>query len=549
MSTTKTGDAESQGAAEGTAPSASVSSSWQPLKHALFRWLWIASVASNVGTWLQNVGASWLMTSLTTSAALVALVQAATSLPSFILSLPAGALADVLDRRRLLLFTQGWMAVAALGLSVMTLVGATTPWILLSFTALLGIGAAMNGPAWQAITPELVSREDLPAAVSLSSVGFNIARALGPALGGLIVARVGAGWTFVLNGLSFVGVMIVLYGWKRPVEEAVLPGERFFGAMRTGLSYVRHSPEVLSVIVRGSSFVFCGGSLWALLPIVAKELHRGPGGYGVLLAALGIGAVTGALLLPRVNRRTTLRQVIAGATLAFAAGTLALAFVHDFWLLVAAMLVAGGAWLSLLSSLNVAIQTIVPSWVRARALSVYLVVFYGGLTVGSTLWGLLAEHIGVSESLGISAAGMVAGLLFTSRFPLRSGVGLDLAPSRQYPAPIVSHDLPPDRGPVLVTVQYRVRPEQAAEFTTAMLDLRRIRLRDGAMNWGLFVDSAEPDRYTEVFMSRSWLEHLREHERATFADEDVREQARRFHADPAPPVVRHLIAQPLQREG
>src|SRR6185295_841752 len=248
-----------------------------------------------------------------------------------------------------------------------------------------------------------------------------------------------------LNGLSFVGVMAVLYAWKRPAEEPVLPGERFFGAMRTGLFYVRHSPEVLAVIVRGSSFVFCGGALWALLPVVAKGLNHGPGGYGILLAALGIGAVAGAMMLPRINRRTTASRVVAVATFAFAAGTLSLAYVQGFWLLVAAMLVAGGAWLSLLSSLNVAIQTIVPSWVRARALSVYLVVFYGGLTAGSTLWGLIAEHASVRASLAIASAGMIAGLLYTSRYPLRSGIGLNLAPSRQYPAPIVSYDLPPDR--------------------------------------------------------------------------------------------------------
>ncbi|HLX07327.1 MAG TPA: MFS transporter [Thermoanaerobaculia bacterium] len=530
------------------APAAPAVSAWSPLRNRLFRWLWIATVASNIGTWLQNVGASWMMTSLTTSATLVALVQAATGLPSFLLALPAGALADVVDRRRLLLVTQGWMTVAAAGLGVVTLAGLATPGWLLGFTFLLGLGSAANNPAWQAIIPELVPRRELPGAIALGSIGFNIARAAGPALGGLIVAAAGPGWTFILNAVSFLGVMAVLYRWRRPEEEAVLPGERVLGAMRTGVRYVRHSPEVLAPIARGASFIVCGGSLWALLPVVARGLHRGAAGYGLLLAALGVGAVSGAMALPRLKRYASLDLVVAAATLTFAAATLALALLHDFPLLLLMMLLAGGAWLSLLSSLNVAVQTAVPSWVRARALSVYLLIFFGGLTAGSALWGALAERFGIAPALCLSAAGQVLGLLATRHLQLRSGEGLNLAPSRQMPAPIVAYDLEPDRGPVLVSVEYLVRPEEAAEFASAMQAVRRIRLRDGAMEWGLFADAAEPGRYTEVFLVKSWLEHLRQHERATVADRDLVEQARRYHHGGDRPAVRHLIAEPLRRE-
>jgi MFS family permease len=440
------------------------------------------------------------------------------------------------------------MAAAAAVLGVLTLAGRVTPWSLLAFTFLLGFGAAANNPAWQAIIPELVPRRDLPGAIALGSIGFNIARAAGPALGGLIVAAAGPGWTFVLNAVSFLGVMVVLYRWRRPAEQTMLPGERVLGAMRTGVRYVRHSPEVLAPIARGSAFVVCGSSLWALLPVVARGLGRGAAGYGLLLAALGTGAVAGAMALPRLKRRASTDGVVAAAVLVFAASTVALALLHSFPLLLLMMLLAGGAWLSLLSSLNVALQTAVPSWVRGRALSVYMLIFFGGLAAGSALWGLLGEKLGVAPALCLSAAGEALGLLATSRLHLLSGEGLNLAPSRQVPAPVVAYDLEPDRGPVLVTVEYQVRPDQVAEFTRAMHQVRRIRLRDGAMEWGLFADAAAPDRFSEVFLVRSWLEHLRQHERTTVADRDLVEQARRFHAGPGRPEVRHLVLEPLRKE-
>jgi hypothetical protein len=375
-------------------------------------------------------------------------------------------------------------------------------------------------------------------------VGFNIARAAGPALAGLVVAAAGPAVTFLVNAISFLGVLVVLFFWRRPATEAVLPGERILGAMTTGLRYVRHAPEVIAPIVRGCTFVLCGASLWALLPLVArKELKAGPEGYGLLLGALGIGAVAGAMVLPRLKRNNSTDGVVTAATLVFAGATVALAGVREFWLLMLAMLLAGGAWLSLLSSLNVAVQTVVPSWVRGRALSVYMLIFFGGLAGGSALWGAVAEHLGISKALLASAAGMIVGLAATFRIHLRSGEGLNLAPSRQWPAPIVAHDLEPDRGPVLVTVQYRIDPARAAEFAAAMRDVRRIRLRDGAMQWGLFVDAAEPALYTEVFLVSSWVEHLRQHERVTVADRDIEERARAFHVGPDRPVVQHLIAE------
>jgi MFS family permease len=508
----------------------------------------MASVASNIGTWLQNVGASWMMTSLTTSTTLVALVQAATSLPSFLLALPAGAVADVVDRRKLLIVTQSWMTVAAGGLAVLALTHHAGPASLLGFTFLLGLGSAANTPAWQAIMPELVPRSELAGAIALNSISFNIARAAGPALGGLLVAAAGAGWTFLLNAVSFLGVIAVLYFWRRPAEQNDLPGERVMGAIITGVRYVRHSPEVLAPLARGSAFIVCGGSLWALLPVVARDLRHGAGGYGLLLAAMGAGAVSGAMLLPRIRRAVSGNALAAAATLVFAAATVALALVRSFPLLLVAMFAAGSAWLSLLSSLNVAVQIAVPSWVRARALSVYLLVFYGGLTAGSALWGALAERWGAPWALSLSAAGMVVGLAATHRLRLRSGDAPNLAPSREMPAPILAFAPDPDRGPVLVTVEYSVAAGEEEEFNRAMRRVRLIRLRDGAMEWDLYADAGESGVYAEVFLVKSWLEHLRQHERGTVADQDILAEARHYQRSGDRPAVRHYVAEPLRKK-
>jgi MFS family permease len=529
-------------------PQLDAASAWSPLRLPLFRSLWIATVASNLGTWLQGVGAAWLRTTLAPSPTLVALVQAATSLPMFLLSLPAGALADVYDRRRLLLAAQAWMLVGAALLAAFTLAGWTTPWLLLALTSVLGLGAAINQPAWQAIIPELVPREELGRAVALGSVAFNIARAVGPALGGLLVATAGPAFNFLLNAASFAGVIVVLYRWKRPREESVLPAERVLGAMRTGLRYVRHSPAVLAVIARGAAFVLCASSLWALLPVVAREeLGTGPAGYGLLLAALGAGAVAGAFALPHLRRGDSADPVVSAAILLFAGGTLALAWVRDFAVLAAVLVLAGAAWMAALSSLNVAIQTLLPSWVRARALSVYMLAFFGGLTGGSALWGGLAERWGSSPALTASAAGIVLGLAATFRLRLPSGEGLSLAPSRQWPAPIVRSDLEPERGPVLVMVRFEIAAERAPEFRLVMAERRRIRLRDGALEWGLFADSAAEGRYTEIFLVKSWLEHLRQHERLTESDSEIDRAAHAFHVGPEPPAVEHLIGERLTR--
>jgi len=518
-------------------------SAWSPLYLPLFRALWLATVVSNIGTWMQNVGAAWLMTSLSSSPTMVALVQAATSLPVFLIGLPAGALADIVDRRRLLLWTQGWMLAAAAALGALTLAGITTPWVLLALTFALGLGAAMNAPAWQAIVPELAPPAALPAAIALNSVGFNIARAIGPALGGLVIAAARTGAVFLLNAVSFLGVLVVLYRWPRPSDEHLTPPERVVGAMQTGLRYVRYAPALSAVLVRSAIFILCGVALWALLPLVARqELGLGAMGYGVLLGCLGVGAVIGAMLLPSLRRGVTIDVMVAGATVLFAAATLALASVQQFTLLCAAMVAGGIAWMTVMSTFNVIVQTVVPGWVRARALAVYMLVFQGGMAAGSALWGTAATYTGIPVTLRYAALGLVIGLLITIRYRLPTGDGGDLTPSMHWHEPAVVSQPDLEDGPVLVTIEYRIAPEQARGFARAMRAMRVIRRRDGALRWGLFTDAAVPGRYLETFVVESWAEHLRQHERMTVADRAVENSVRAFHTAETPPTVSHFIS-------
>lgn len=516
-------------------------SAWSPFKHSVFRALWIATVVSNVGTWMQNVGAAWLMTSLTKSPVLVALVQVATTLPMFLLSLPAGALADILDRRRLLLVTQAWMTAAAAILGALTLAGLTGAWSLLSLTFMLGLGAALNGPAWQAIVPELVPRRELLPAISLNSAGFNLSRAVGPAAGGAVVAAAGVGATFVLNALSFLGVLWVIYRWRRPVTEAALPGERMLAAMRSGVRYVRHAPKLKAVLIRAGLFMLFSSSLWALLPLVARyELGGGPGDYGILLGCFGAGAVGGAAILPRLQKYLAGEVLLALMTVLSAAMLAVLALVPLMTVLAAAMLLSGAAWLVVFSSFNVAVQTAVPAWIRARALSVYMLVFAGGLSAGSVLWGAVATHRSIREALLISALALILSLLTALRYRFHLE-DTDLSPSLHWPEPHLVLEPHPEQGPILVTVEYRIDPAAARSFAQAMRPLNLIRRRDGAIRWGLFQDAADPGRFLETFMVETWMEHLRQHERLTVADRAVEEMVFAFHTGPERPKVTHLI--------
>jgi MFS family permease len=528
--------------------SRSLASAWSPLHNSVFRALWIATVVSNIGSWMQDVGESWLMTSLTPSPVLVALVETAGSLPVVLVALPAGALADIVDRRRLLLVMQIWMFVTAVAMGILALMGQVTPGRLLWLTFLLGIGSAVSNPVWQAITPELVSQSDLPAAITLSAAGVNIARAIGPALGGFIVAASGPWAVFLLNAASFIGIMVVVYRWKPAPRKSKLPSEDIIGAMRAGTRYLRHSPELQTVLIRSGVFVICASGLWALLPQQARR-HLGLGsfGYGLLLGCIGFGALVGAWLLPKLRERLSTSQLVAAGSVVFALATMSLGYVHSFAVLAITLAWGGVAWIGVLASLNVSAQTVTPSWVRARVMAVYLLVFMGGLAAGSAVWGFVAARFGVSAALIIAAIGLVVGPLVTWRFRLVDNTNSSLTPSMHWPEPVMMIDTEASEGPAITLVEFRIDPNTAPDFLQAMKEMKRIRQRDGAIRWNLLRDTADPQRYIESFVTESWADHLRQHERVTAENVEVEQRAQAFHLGPGPPKTTHLIAEEIPK--
>ncbi|HXA49162.1 MAG TPA: MFS transporter [Candidatus Acidoferrum sp.] len=524
-------------------------SGWAPLRRPLFRDRWLASIVSNLGSWMQDTAGTWLMAMLTSSPLLIALMQTAASLPILLLGLLAGATADIFDRRRLLLFWQTWMLVTVAVLSVLTLTGTIGPWTLLGLTFLLNVGSAMNNPAWQAIVPELVPRSELPDAIALNSAGFNLARAVGPALGGLAVAifhsvRMGAGMVFVLNSLSFLAVIWVLYAWKRtPLFKSALPSERILGSIRAGFRYVRHTPVLQAVLLRVLLFGTFASAVWALLAVVAREqLHLGAVGFGALNGCLGAGAVLGAIAMPRVRHRVGAELIAAICAVVFAATMLVLAYSGSLPLIVLWLILAGGAWTSALSTMNTAMQLSVPAWVQARALGTYQMIFAGGMALGSALWGALADRASSRAALTASAIGILLTLPVLRRLPLMRGTPPDLTPFvANRPAPLMVIKPDPEEGPVLITIEYRIGPEDLDEFTRLIHELGRIRMRDGAVRWGVFQDTANAERLVETFVTDSWLDFLRARERMTAEDRIVRDQIRRLHQGSSDPQVSRMI--------
>ncbi|WP_225447223.1 MFS transporter [Streptacidiphilus sp. PB12-B1b] len=514
---------------------------WAPMAIPVFRILWCAQMASNIGTWMQTVGAQWMLVHQPDATALTSAVQAASLLPVLFVSLPAGVLADVLDRRRILIVLSLLMTALAGALAALTRAGLTTPAVLLALTFLLGCGQAVVNPAWQAIQPELVPRELIPAAAALNSLNVNIARAVGPALAGLLIAASGPFAVFSVNAASFAVITLAVLAWHRPPGDRTTT-EHLLPALRSGTRYVRNAPGVRRILLRSALFVVPASALWALLPVTAsRTLHLGAGGYGLLLAALGAGAVAGALLLRPLRTRATDTFLLAGATLVFAAGTAACALTHSAALAAVVLVPTGAAWLVNLSSFNTALQLLLPAWVRARGLALYLVVFMGGQGIGALFWGLAAGAAGLTTALLASVALLATGTATLPLWPMHSHpAGLDRTITSTWPEPALDLDPDPDDGPVLVEVTYTVTPENAEAFLAAMRPVGVSRRRTGAERWTMFRDAAQPDHYIEVFQVPSWAEHLRQHNsRTTATDTDFIGAATALTAQP--PGVRHLL--------
>jgi MFS family permease len=518
-------------------------SAWSPLRRPWFRALWIAQFVANTGTWAQTVGAQWLMGDLGGTALHIALVQTAATLPVFLLVVPAGALGDVVDRRRLLLLSQTLMLLAAAGLAALTAASLVTPNRLLALTAVLAVGQALAAPCFQAVQPELVAREELPQAALLNGANGNIARALGPAVGGLLIAAAGPAAAFALNSFSFIGVLAVLYRWPRPRTERPLGAEPVGQAMRAGLRYVRSAPAFTSVLARSALFMVFASGLWALLPAVARgPMGLGPNGYGGLLAAVGFGAVVGTAVLPWLRARRGAGLVFTVGTLAYGAAAAVVGLGSSRGAVVAALVLAGLAWIAVQSTLGAQAQLLLPAWARARALAYFQLVFMGGQALGALAWGAVAEAYGLAAAFVVPAGGLVlAALLGLLLAPLRSG-------HDPRHSPLAWPQLPdevqwsPAAGPVLVTLEWRVRGAEVPEFLDVMRRLGRARRRTGAALWGVFQDAEDPELFLETFTVTTWHEHLRQHlERGTVADADLEERAREHLAEGSVPVVRHLV--------
>src|SRR3954471_6263107 len=491
---------------------------------------------------MQTVGAQWLIVSLGGTALTVSLVQTATTLPTFLIGLPAGALGDILDRRKLMLASQFFMLVCATVLGVLTLMDRITVASVLALTFGIGLGSALLRPSWQAVQPELVEREEIPQAAALNGVSMNMARAVGPAIGGVVVAVTSAGAVFIANAVSFLGVMAVLLRWKRPPQESVLGAEHVTHAIRVGTRFVRHSPRLRSVLTRTLSFCLFSSALWALLPVIAHDrLGMGSGGYGLLLGAVGIGAVAGAFVLAEARARWSADRVVAAATLAFALVVVTLAWSKSVPLVALALVIGGLSWIAVLSSLNASAQVALPAWVRARGMATYLLVFQGGQPAGSFVWGVLATHTSTSVALSAVAGGMTAGLLLSRRHKLAPSMALDMTPVSTWSEPDLSLEPDPHR-PVLITVEYRVPAANHEKFRNEMQRLGRSRRRTGAERWSLYQDAHEPDRFVENYLVGSWEEHIRQlAERQTAQDIGIQQNVLALTEDGHASPAQHLI--------
>lgn len=539
---TARGPSPSRSHEHGGRPAKAAPAALRPFQHRTFAVIWTATVVANIGTWMYGAAAAWLMTELSTAPLTVALVQVATTLPMCLFGLPAGALADIVDRRRLLIASEVANMILAAALAALVSLSLVTPASLLLFTFLIGSAGALAAPVWQSIVPLLVPRQDLNAAVAADSVGINISRAVGPALGGLLTGMLGIAAPFWINAFSNLGTIGALVWW-RPVQPHAshLPAERFMSAMRTGIRYTRNNPSFRATVLRALGFFPFASAYWALLPLVARSrIAGGAQAYGILLGAIGASAVAGAFALPRLKRRLGADRLVAAGALGTAATLALYGIAQDMGTALAASLLAGVSWIAVLSSLNVSAQLALPEWVRGRGLALYVTTFFGATTLGSALWGEVAGITGLPMAHFLAAACTLLAIPLTWRWKLQTGAGLDLTPSMHWPTPVASQEVDENAGPVMVTIEYRIDHAQRRAFLRALRRLSAERRRDGAYAWGIFEDAAEPGRMVETFLVESWVEHLRQHERVTQADRALQERI--GHLLRGAPKVTHLIA-------
>jgi len=515
---------------------------WGAFRHPTFAVVWIATVISNLGGWVSAAASGWLMTVLNPDPLVVSLVQVASYLPLFVLAVPVGALTDLVDRRKLLLFSELAIMGSSVILAALVSTHLITPVSLIVMTALVSAGGAVGAPPWQAVVSELVPRSDLPSAVSLNSLGINISRAIGPALGGLLISAFGYGPPFWIDAFSNAGVLGALVWWKNPRRDTSgLAPEPFVRAMVVGVRHARYNPHLSATLLRAAGFFFFAGAYWALLPIITRiQVAGSPALYGSLLGAIGLGAIGGAFLLPQLKMRWGANTLVAACAAGTALATALFAVSHDARLSLLASVIAGLCWIGAVSTLNLSAQVALPEWVRGRGLAVYVTVMFGALSIGGLFWGKLATEITPAGSLLAAAAGALLAVPLTWRWKLQTGEAIDFTPALHWPMPITAANVEGDRGPVLVTIEYRIDPKNRGQFLRALFRLSSERRRDGAYDWKVFEDPAVTGRFVEIFLTDSWLEHLHHHARITKADR-ISEEALRLCVQGDPPKTTHLI--------
>jgi len=526
----------------GTVERAGQGSPWDPFRHRTYAVIWAATVVSNTGGWMYSAAAAWLMTTLDPHPVMVSLVQVATSLPLFLFALPAGALADIIDKRRFLIGVGIGIMILSLIFATLVTLDRVTPALLLAFMFLVSVGTALDAPAWQSIVPQLVPREDLQSAVAANSVGINISRAIGPALSGIITVAFGVAAPFWIDAFSNLATLGALKWWRPPPRAARrLPAERFASAIGIGIRYARNNPPLRATLLRAVAYFLFASSYWALLPLVARnQIAGGAGVYGLLLGAIGAGALAGAFVLPRLKAKLGADRMVVAGTAGTAVALVLFGVAHQTATALLASLLAGACWIATLSSLNVSAQLALPDWVRGRGLAIYVTVFFGALTLGSIVWGEVAALVGLPIAHFAAAAGALLGIPLTWGAKLSTGARLDLTPSMHWPSPVVADDLEPQAGPVMVMVEYNIAAEKREAFLEAIERVAAERRRDGAYAWDIFEDTASPGRMVETFLVESWMEHLRQHERVTNADRVLQERIENLLLRPA--TVTHFVS-------
>jgi len=518
---------------------------WDPMKRPVFRMLWITWLVANICMWMNDVATAWLMTSMTTSPIWVALVLSAATLPVFLLGLPSGALADILDRKRYLIFTQFWVAVVATLLGVMVVWGQMTPLLLLMLTFANGVGLAMRWPVFAAIMPELVPRRELPAALALNGVSMNASRIIGPLVAGALIASAGTGWVFALNAVLSVVSGLLIMRWQREHVPSPLGRERLVSAMRVGMQFVWQSNRLRAVLLRVSLFFFHSTAVLAMLPLVARQLPGGDAGtFTLLLAAMGVGAIVAALNLRRLRQLMPRDTLVLRATILQSLSTVAVALAPNVWVAVSAMLLNGAAWITCANSLSVSAQLALPDWVRARGMSMYQMAIMGASASGAALWGQLATLSSIQVGLLVAAVSGTATMLLAQRQVVDLSIEEDLTPSREFKVPVA--DAPPAIGRVVVTIEYIIDPARSEEFRALMQESRRSRLRQGALEWALLRDIGHPERYLEQITDESWTEHLRRFDRVIASDVALRERKLAFHTPEEPPHVTRRVVEDVR---